>query len=373
MKTVCETNKCAGCMACVDLCPKSAISIKDDLLHYNAVIDSEKCIKCDLCHKNCQNNQDLIFNSQIEWYQGWAKDDNIRMSSSSGGVASALAVATIAKNGCVYSCAFSNGEFVFKCAENYDELKNFAGSKYVKSNPKGLYKQIEQKLKSNKDILFIGLPCQVAALKIVIGDNPHLYTVDLICHGSPSPKLLDVFLNQYDIKMANLTDISFRTKNSFQLSSISQKITPPGVRDRYLIAFLNGLIYTENCYECKFARTERVSDITLGDSWGSNLDENQQKKGISLILVQSEKGRKLLNEAKLELLNVDSSKAVEANHQLKHPSVKPQQRNVFFDGLSKGKSFNSLVKKSYPKQCIKQDIKAKLNKFKVKTEGTPDY
>lgn len=374
MKTVCKTNMCTGCMACVDLCPKSAISIKDDLLHYNAVIDGDKCIECDLCHKICQNNRGLNFNPQIDWYQGWAKDDSIRMSSSSGGVASALAKAVIAKAGCVYSCVFSKGEFVFKCAENYAELKQFVGSKYVKSNPKGIYKQIKEKLKSGKDILFIGLPCQVAALKIVTGENAHLFTVDLICHGSPSPKLLDIFLNQYGIGMDGLSDISFRVKNRFQLSNISKQLTPPGVRDRYLIAFLNGLIFTENCYECKFTRKERVSDITIGDSWGSNLDEIQQKKGVSLLLIQTEKGRNLLKEADVELFDVDINKSIEANHQLEHPSVMPEQRKAFFDGLSKGRGFNSLVKKCYPKQCIKQDIKAILNKLKIRKWGAiPDY
>ena len=51
MKTVCQVNQCTGCMACVELCPKNAINIKDDLVSYNAVIDNTKCVECMSCIK----------------------------------------------------------------------------------------------------------------------------------------------------------------------------------------------------------------------------------------------------------------------------------------------------------------------------------
>jgi coenzyme F420-reducing hydrogenase beta subunit len=373
MKTVCTINKCTGCMACLDLCRKNAITIKDDLMHYNAIIDQDKCIGCNICHNICQNNSESIFHSQIAWYQGWIKDKKLRMESSSGGAAIALARAVIAKEGCVFSCVFSNGNFHFKCAENYSDIKRFTGSKYVKSNPAGVYRQIQEKLKNNKMVLFIGLPCQVSALKKVVGDNDLLITVDLICHGSPSPKLLEQFLNQYGCNLSEISDISFRVKDRSKLTVKNKMFTPKGIRDRYLIAFLNGLIYTDNCYDCKYARTERVSDITIGDSWGSKLPEEEQIKGISLLLVQTEKGHQLLKNAEMELKNVDLKKAIVANHQLVHPPIIPDTREMFFRKLAEGNKFNSLIKKCYPVQCFRQDLKAILVKIGFKREVALDY
>lgn len=365
MRTVCEANRCTGCMACVDVCSQQAVSIRDELAYYNAEIDLERCIHCNACLKVCQNNSEICFHSQIAWYQGWARDERIRSKSSSGGIAAALAKSVVVQKGSVFSCVFSGGEFLFKCAENDEILKSFVGSKYVKSNPIGVYKKVKSKLKEKNKILFIGLPCQVTALKKFVGEDENLYTVDLICHGSPSPKLLDTFLNQYSIKLDALEDISFRVKDKFQLSKMAKTITPKSIRDRYTIAFLNGLIYTENCYYCKYARTERVADITIGDSWGSELSEAEQKKGVSLLLVQTEKGNELLQCAEIEIMDVDLQKAVNANHQLMHPSEEPKQRKMFFEGLNNNRSFNQLVKESYPKQCFMQDAKTILVKLGV--------
>ena len=148
---------------------------------------------------------------------------------------------------------------------------------------------------------------------------------------------------------------------------------PKGTRDPYMIAFLNGLIYTENCYSCKYARRERVSDITIGDSWKSNLSMEIQKKGISLILAQTIKGKALIQKAKLELNSIDLEKAIDANQQLQHPHIEPGGRKDFFDALKKGKPFNSLVQKKFPKQYTKQNIKAALSKVGIITRVVIDY
>lgn len=166
MNTVCEENKCTGCMACMEMCPKKAIKIEDTLDSYNAVISDELCIKCNACLQVCQNvNANTTFRQTITWYQGWSRNANDRKESSSGGAAYELAKAFIKRGGTVFSCTFFNGEFVFDEASKLSELRKFSGSKYVKSNPNGIYKNIRGKLKSGENILFIGLPCQVAALK----------------------------------------------------------------------------------------------------------------------------------------------------------------------------------------------------------------
>ncbi|MBQ8527198.1 MAG: Coenzyme F420 hydrogenase/dehydrogenase, beta subunit C-terminal domain [Lachnospiraceae bacterium] len=367
MKTVCERNKCAGCMACIDVCPKDAVNIQDSLSAYNAVIDEEKCINCNACHKVCQRNHFAQLIEPQLWYQGWANDPEIRKKGSSGGVASELAKTFLDEGGVVCSCVFSKGEFVFEFAETKKELHKFAGSKYVKSNPIGIYKDIRKKLSEEKKVLFIGLPCQVSAVKRFIPDKlqNNLYTIDLICHGTPSPKILEKFLEQYKCKLSEMKDVQFRKKAKFQVLEGEQGVVEKGVCDRYLISFLNSLNYTDNCYECQYARFERVSDITLGDSWGSELSEEEQKQGVSLILVQTDQGSDLLKRADLHLVDVDLEKAIENNHQLKEPSKKTGKRTKFFDGIKKGKSYNGLVYNAFPKKCLRQDIKKMLIKLRL--------
>jgi coenzyme F420-reducing hydrogenase beta subunit len=364
MNIVCEHNKCAGCMACVDACPKRAITIMDSLDACNAVI-GEECIKCGLCHKICQWNYPSEFIKPMYWYQGWTNDNEIRMKGSSGGCATALAKAFIELGGEVCSCVFDSSRFAFKVVNTVMELEQFAGSKYVKSDPGGIYQQIKNKLRDKKKVLFIALPCQVSALKNYVGKElcEDLYTVDLICHGTPSPQILDIFLKQYGLRLNDIKDICFRNKGSFQIVGDYKGVVTPGISDRYMISFLSSLTYSENCYDCQYARTERVSDITLGDSWGSELPTTEWKNGISLILCQTEKGKLLLDNADLHLEPVDLKKAIERNHQLEYPSNKPQNRDSFFAGIKKGKKFNVMTLRCMPHKCIRQDLKQILIKL----------
>lgn len=364
-KTVCPQNQCTGCMACIDTCHKDAIVIEDGLDAYNAVIDEGRCVECGRCHDVCPNNRHVDRNSPISWYQGWAEDEGVRALASSGGVATALSLAFVNDGGIVCSCLFESGEFKFAFASAVDGVKRFAGSKYVKSNPKGVYANIKEYLKKTTKVLFIGLPCQVAAVKNYAGDDKNLYTVDLICHGTPSPKFLEMYLKENGYSLMNLKDVKFRKKNIYYLSDDYNGIKPVRVRDRYTLSFLNSLNYTENCYSCRYASSERVSDITLGDSWGTTLSQEEKAKGISLILCQTKKGEDLLKIADLHLEYADFQKAVEKNKQLMHPSVKPSSRGIFYKTLNKTNKFCKSVTKSYPKICLKQDIKELLIKYSL--------
>lgn len=366
MKTVCNIDQCAGCMACIDICPKQAIDIVDNLKSYNAIINEKKCINCNACHKVCQNNNSVEYQTPIQWSQGWAKNEELRKKCSSGGLATEIASSFIENGGVVWGCTFRNGEFRFESAKYINELKKFTGSKYVKSNPSGSYKEIKKILENGEKVLFIGLPCQVSALKKYIGENlcKNLYTIDLICHGTPSPKILDVFLKQYNYSLEKLKDIKFRVKAKFMVMGDYKGIITQGVSDKYSIAFLNSLTYTENCYSCRYAQEKRVSDLTLGDSWGNKLPMQEQKKGVSLILCQNSKGLELLEKAKLHIESVDRENAIKNNHQLESPSIAPRGRKKFFDNIER-KKFNLLVFKNFPKQCIRQDIKQVLIKTKI--------
>ena len=366
MTTVCEKGKCTGCMECIDICPKKAIKVIDSWLEYNAVIDTEQCIQCNACHNACQNNVKQVLTKPIYWKQGWAQDNCIRMRSSSGGVAAAIERAFIKNGGIVCSCTFNFGKFEFDFAESEDEVSKFTGSKYVKSNPEGIYKKILEKLKLGRKVLFVGLPCQVTAVRHYTRNHQNLYTIDLICHGTPSPQILDSFLSDYGIRLTEIQSIRFRKKNDFKLEQNGKRFTVPTISDNYLMTFLNATTYTENCYQCQYARIERSGDITLGDSWGSDPEKSIQDKGVSLVLCQNEKGKELINQTDLTLVDVDLKKAIEYNHQLYQPSQKPKQREVFFKEIRKGYGFKKAVKRCYTKKYLKDIVKTLLYEMKFR-------
>ena len=371
MKTVCKVNNCTGCMACLDVCSKGAIVVADNQRYFNAVIDTDRCINCGVCHRVCQNNSKIDVATPVVWYQGWSKSDIQRRKSSSGGFAAELAKCFIKNGGIVCSCTFNNGFFGFSFADSSEDTEKFVGSKYVKSNPKGIYKKINALLSENRKVLFIGLPCQAAAVKQFVGNKfqNNLYLVDLICHGSPSPKHLDKFLKESGYRLDNLDCIGFRKKDSFRITQNEQYIETSGVYDCYTLAFLNGLNYTENCYNCKFAKKERVSDITIGDSWGSDLSVDEQQKGISLALCRSEKGHELLKKSNIFLFPVNLENAIKNNQQLETPSRKPDTYDKFFHALEVGKSYRTAVKISLPRTYRNQQIKKILIKLKIMRGG----
>lgn len=366
MKTVCLLDQCAGCMACVDSCPKKAIDIEDGMAAYNAVIDESKCINCNNCHSVCPRNTPCEVRKPLYWRQGWAENDEIRNRGSSGGVALAIETAFVRLGGIVCSCSFEEGKFIFTFIDKENELVKFTGSKYVKSDPAGAYKGIKYFLEKGDKVLLVALPCQIAAAKNFVKgkSEKNFFTIDLICHGTPSPRILEIFLKIYKYEFNDIKDIKFRTKSIFQLAENQKSIGTWGIMDKYSIAFLNSISYTENCYHCEYARKERVSDITLGDSWGNELAAEAQEKGVSLLLCQSEKGEKLLKMAKLHLEEVDIEKAIDYNDQLRHPSRKPKKRGYFFRQINKGISFNWIVLRCYPFICFKQFVKKILNSLR---------
>ncbi len=296
------------------------------------------CVNCNACHSKCPQNNLPEKKEPLGWYQGWNTNEAIRLNAPSGGIGMALAQQFIKEGGYVCSCLFQNGEFCFDITNDFESVLSFGGSKYVKSNPSGVYSEVLQLLKSGNKVLFIGLPCQVAAIKNYIGQRyeESLVLVDLICHGTPSPKLLEMFLNQYSKGLKIIENIKFRLKEKYQILVNEEGIVCRGVSDKYSIGFIKGLTFTNNCYSCNYASVERVSDITIGDSWGSEIVQ-EKNRGISLMLVQTQRGMELLKNSDVNLLEVDFAKAIENNAQLKHPMVKSIHRDYFFDNIEKKK------------------------------------
>ena len=360
VKSVCDKDQCNGCGACVSICPKNCVKIEKTIYNYNAVIREEACIGCHLCRRVCPNIHMKYLHTPILWKQGWATARE-RNYSSSGGVASALTRMFISTGGYVAACMFQDGRFIFHITNDINMAIRFAGSKYVKSDPEGIYPEVLKLLDKNK-VLFIGLPCQVAAMRNYAENHENLYTIDLICHGTPDLNVLEHFLTDKGIKINEIKDIQFREKTIFGIIVDGKRLAKKNTTDDYLYAFLKSLDYTKNCYSCRFASLERTGDITLGDSWGTSYIM-EEKNGVSLILIQSEKGKELLENSDIELKDVDIQKALNNNMQLLHPSKNTKKRKYFLDLLHKGNGFRYALFVIAPVETVKRIMKSLLSKF----------
>lgn len=172
----------------------------------------------------------------------------------------------------------------------------------------------------------IGLPCHIQGIQMYVGKlKCNLFTIDLICHGRPSQALFKKYLNEEGIDLDSVESFNFRGIRGASDKELNRVSSNPNY-DYWSVPFKNGLIYTENCYDCQYAKSERISDLTIGDSWGSQLPKEQRKKGISLAIVNSDKGKELLDMTNLHLEEVDIQRAITANTQLNAPSKKPVER-----------------------------------------------
>ena len=366
-RTVCTHDRCAACMACVDACQHGAITVEDTLVACNAMIDSDKCVECGACQRVCPQLSPVELRAPIAWQQGWASNPAERAASSSGGLATAISRSFIDKGGLVCSCRQHNGEFTFELTDDANKLEVMRGSKYVKSNPAGSYRRVREVLRTGHDVLFLGLPCQVAAVRNYVGKlEERLYTIDLICHGTPSFGLLRRYLEERNQALGDKLILDFRKKIQFQLRwrGAETGLTGRGM-DRYTIAFLEGMSYTENCYSCPYACRERTSDLTLGDSWGTEL-VNEKLAGVSLALVNTEKGFELVRGAELTLLPADESSALESNAQLSRPTMRPDGRENFFNALASGATVDEAVFKQRPRLCLECGVKNMVKGLLIK-------
>lgn len=259
---------CTGCMACVNSCPQKCIYIeKDDLGVSYPKINADDCINCGRCKTVCHLNNDNLRHIQAseKVYAGWSTDETVRRQSASGGIATAiykyaLENAIHAYGGCL---EVGKGAYYFEI-KNADDISKAQNSKYVCSKMGDVYSSIKRQLAMNERVLFIGLPCHVAALLSCLGGRKdNLITIDLLCHGVTPYQYLAEHIASVEKKVNNCVDkISFRdpqfeTKNYMMTFRNGNNIVYKNRVDEadvYQIGYHKGLTYRENCYHCRYAR-----------------------------------------------------------------------------------------------------------------------
>ncbi len=357
---ICSEDKCFGCGACAAKCPTNCIEMKVTENGFDfPFVDTSRCVNCNACIKVCPAINTPELKIPQKTYAGWAIDEEVHRSSSSGGVSDVI-VRKIIDNGGIAFGAVMNDDFsVNHCvAKSLNESKAFKKSKYVWSHTLNTYKHVKEALESDCIVLYTGTPCQIAGLKSYVGDNNNLFCVDLVCHGTPSEKLLCQHIKEIEKKSNKTADEVLFRNNGLKLSLCQGDIcfySRKSTEDLWYIGFLKGLFYKQACYSCPFAKKERVSDITLGDFWGLNDVEiqTQAKHGVSLILVNTEKGEKLLELISdcVILHEQPLKKAVSGNKQLRMPSTKHKNYDKFNLDL-KNHTFEKAAKKSLRKERL---------------------
>ena len=185
-----EKHICTGCAACYSVCPVQCISMKEDAEGFLfPIIDEEKCTKCSLCEKTCLSIMQGKERKPLNVYAAKNPNEEIRKESSSGGIFTLLAEHVINKGGVVFGARFNEDwEVIHDYTETVKGLAAFRGSKYVQSRIGDMYKTAKDFLEKDRNVLFSGTPCQIAGLKAFLRkDYDNLLTVDLVCHGVPSP------------------------------------------------------------------------------------------------------------------------------------------------------------------------------------------
>ena len=340
-------KECCGCNACVNICEKQCIRmIVDEEGFAYPQIDTDKCVDCGKCKVVCpvDVNQDSHYSEpHFDAYVAYNKEKNIRQSSSSGGVFYALAEKIISEKGIVYGAAMTaDCKHVQHISVSQEqELAHLQGSKYVQSGIGKVYKTIKGELKDGKKVFFTGTPCQIEGLKAFLGkDYENLICMDIICHGVPSQRVWREYLEEIENKAGAATrNVEFRNKKyGWRMYSLliefenGQTYRNVLKNDLFGQAFLQNLCLRPICHDCPFKKVNRVSDITIGDCWNVRNVIKDDDKGLSLILIHSQKGRQLFEAVKETLTSVEipSESVIKDNTPLYMSAISHPQREEFF-------------------------------------------
>lgn len=345
-----DKTLCCGCTACASICPEGAIAMVPDALGFMyPEVSTGLCIDCGLCESICPfSNQDTE-NVPLKILAAKNPDSKIRDISSSGGVFTLLAQKTLSEKGVVFGARFDKKwNVVHDYTETVEGLADFRGSKYVQSDIRDTFRQTRDFLESGRHVLYSGTPCQIAGLKNFLRkEYERLLTVDVICHGVPSPVVWQKYLKETTPAGYTVTDVNFRSKISGwkkpsmeirydeeNRHNIYQKIFPDNT---YMSAFLSNLSLRPSCFRCPAKSGKSGSDITLGDFWGIEdiLPEFDDDRGCSLVFANTGKGQETVNRLAIISSVQSYASALEKNINIMLPVRKPVNYGFFMYMLNK--------------------------------------
>ncbi len=342
-----DKKDCCGCHACQQTCPHGCITMQADKEGFlYPVVDKSNCIECGRCERVCPviNPHEESIPIQIRTFVH--PDENIRSNSSSGGFFSMLATYVLERGGVVFGARFDeHWNVVHDFIRTKEQLPLLQGSKYLQSVIGDSYIKAEKFLKDGIQVLFTGTSCQIAGLKTYLRrEYESLLTMDVICHGVPSPIVWNSYLQSITPNKSSIETVSFRDKTtgwknfSFALRKQDNSlITQPFTQNLYMKGFLNNFFLRPSCYNCPAKKGKANSDFTVGDFWGvdkkyPNLDDD---KGISIVLINSDKGYSLYKSCSIKGVTIPYVDVVERNRAIEIGPLKEWYNTLFWYGYAK--------------------------------------
>ena len=348
-------QNCSSCAACANICGRSAISMQLDVEGvYRPVIDAEKCVKCGMCERACPWSNPVenpnIAEVSPKTVAAYAKDESVRLQSSSGGIFTVLAESVLDDGGVVVGVAqTAPTRFGHIVVENKADLAKLRGSKYVQADVGLVYREVRNLLKAGRKVLFSGTPCQVAGLYAVLGNavSADLFTVDIVCHGTPSVKVFEKYVREMEKTDDSVLDgINFRDKSEgwsgyalLHRFRSGKSVSVHHGRSKYMRLFLSRICQNTSCDDCHYRKLPRIADISLGDYWGisNHHPEMDDNKGTSVVLLNTAHGRELFDSVAGKVTQCDSKieYAIAGNPCIVRSSTQHPKRAEFFANLDK--------------------------------------
>ncbi|MGM9568835.1 MAG: Coenzyme F420 hydrogenase/dehydrogenase, beta subunit C-terminal domain [Phascolarctobacterium sp.] len=347
---------CTGCSACANICPRGCITMKADNEGFlYPKVNTDMCVDCGLCEEVCPMLSKPVPHDIKGVYGAKNKDDSVRFTSSSGGMFTVFAEEVIRNGGVVFGAALDDNHIVKHImVDSIEALEKLRGSKYVQSIIADTYAKVRALLRSGKKVLFSGTPCQIAGLKkYLIKPFDNLITIDLVCHGVPSPMVYKKHLAELSSKAGEpITCVKFRDKSNGWKQGETlfftehHKMGAPKRQEPYMRLFLNNVIIRPSCGQCAFNNKRSQADITIADYWGidKQFPEFDDDKGVTLVIVNTDRGASLFESIKdnASVLATDYEKGAEFNWAVVKSLPLHKKREYFFKNIEKY-SINELV------------------------------
>ena len=353
---IASPEACCGCSACEQICPRGCIIMQEDGEGFmSPVVDESRCVDCGLCQKACPVMSPYSGRRPQKSYAAINRQEEVRLKSSSGGVFSLLAERCIAQGGTVYGARFSSSWAVeHHGTDKAEDIPQYRGSKYVQSTIGHCFVEIKNLLAAGKPVMFVGTPCQVAALHHFLG-KPYsqLLTVDFICHGVSSPAVWKWYINNFVRRnrflcftcakdpLKAIRTIDFRNKQKgwrrYRIvvesdGILKRRFSWVHYKNPFMKSFLSNINLRPSCFQCPSKEGRSYSDITLADFWNVHkvIDGFDDNKGTSLVLINTEKGAAAFGEIECRNQEVDFDNAIQYNPAWHTPYAENERRVEFF-------------------------------------------
>lgn len=384
MIQIVDKSQCCGCSACEQICHRHCITMQEDKEGFlYPFVDMDKCVDCGLCERVCPMQDTTSKKETLQILASYNPDEDERLLSSSGGIFVALAKTIIKEEGVIFGAIFDkNWEVCHSWTDCIEGIYPMMGSKYLQSRIGNCYQEVASFLKDGRMVMFVGSPCQITGLRTFLKNKvyPNLLTVDFLCHGVPSPGVWRTYLSEVtnrnedckvmppmaavgentvlkssldsdtpigDVKFRDKSDgwrkyrFVVRQKSASKADTNSVLLSEMHNDNAFMKGFLSNVYLRPSCYTCKCKNGKSHSDLTIGDYWGSKVADSEMDddKGLSLVLVNSAKGRSYWEKLDFEGKEVPYSNACVYNGGFSETIWQPYERKKFFKQFMKGKGF----------------------------------